>query len=395
MRERASVASLSLAVVEGRDMNCRNPIHCLVPDYVLREVAKRGGVEHRESALDTLGLSSTLRAARTQAEARRAAIGPPRPAAAALKRPQVNRLIRNAANGEDLNSPIVRQEGEPKTGDDALDEAFEYFGTTWDFWFEVYARNSIDGAGMTLDGVVHYSQNFDNAFWDGDQMIFGDGSGQIFTRLTQSLSVCAHELGHGVIQFDGPLDYQGESGALNEHYADAFGAMVDQWRNGDTAADADWLIGKEILAEGVNGKALRSMKEPGTAYDDDLLGTDPQPAHMDDFVETTDDNGGVHINSGIPNKAFHELAVALGEHSWEAAGRIWYTALGNPQLRATSGFRRFARLTQRVASQLYGASSKEVDAVEAAWDAVGIPLQREGVRGRRTGRRSRKRVVRA
>jgi Zn-dependent metalloprotease len=355
-------------------MHRRNPLHCLVPDYLLREVAKRGGDEHRDVVLDTLGLSATLRAARTQAETRRAAIGPARAPAAALRKPQANRVIRNAENGTDLNSKIVRQEGDPDTGDPAIDEAFEYFGTTWDFWFEVYARNSIDSAGMTLDGVVHYSENFDNAFWDGDQMIFGDGSGKLFTRLTQSLSVCAHELGHGVIQFDGPLEYQGESGALNEHYADVFGAMVDQWRNDDTVEAADWLIGKEILAEGVSGKALRSMKEPGTAYDDDLLGKDPQPAHMDDFVETLDDNGGVHINSGIPNKAFYEVATSLGGHSWEHAGRIWYTALGNPQLRATSGFRRFARLTHRVAAQLYGTGSKEADAVDAGWESVGIRL---------------------
>jgi Zn-dependent metalloprotease len=367
-------------------MSCRNPLHCLVPDYLLREVARRGGDEHRELALDTLGLSVTLRAARTQAETRRAALGPARPATAALKPPKVNRVIRDAKGGEDLNSQIVRQEGDGDTGDAAADEAYERFGNTWDFWFEVYARNSIDGAGMTLDGVVHYSQNFDNAFWDGDQMIFGDGSGQIFTRLTQSLTVCAHELGHGVVQYDGPLEYQGQSGALNEHYADVFGSMVDQWKNGETSQEADWLIGKEILAPGVTGKALRSMKEPGTAYDDDLLGKDPQPAHMDDYVETTDDHGGVHINSGIPNKAFYALAVELGGHSWENAGRIWYTALGNPQLRPTSAFRRFARLTERVAGQLYGAGSKETAAVEAAWDKVGINLHGTGGKRAAEGR---------
>src|SRR3954451_23672098 len=387
MPERASVALRTCGPHEGRPMDCRrNPIHCLVPDYLLREIAKRGGPEHRDAALDTLGLSATLRSARTQAEARRAAIGPARSPAAALKPPKVNRVIRNAENGEDLNAKIVRQEGEPDTGDPAVDEAFEYFGNTWDFWFEVYARNSIDGAGMTLDGVVHYSQNFDIAFWDGDQMIFGDGSGKLSPRLTQSLSVCAHELGHGVIQYDGPLEYQGESGALNEHYADVFGAMVDQWRNGDTAEDADWLIGKEILAEGVTGKALRSMKEPGTAYDDDLLGKDPQPATMDDFVETLDDHGGVHINSGIPNKAFYETAIALGGHSWEEAGRIWYTALGNPQLRPTSSFRRFAGLTGQVAAQLYGSGSKQADALEAAWESVGIRLHRSTAKGEAKGR---------
>ncbi|MGH4023590.1 MAG: M4 family metallopeptidase [Pseudonocardiaceae bacterium] len=355
-------------------MHRRNPLHCLVPDYLLREIAKRGGDAHREAVLDTLGVSATLRSARSQAEAARAAVGPLPLASAALRPARIDRVIRNANGGTDLASPIVRREGDPESGDPAIDEAWEHFGSTWNFFFEVLARNSVDNAGMTLDGVVHYGHNFDNAFWDGDQMVFGDGSGTLFTRLTQSLSVCAHELGHGVIQFDGPLTYQGQSGALNEHIADAFGAMVHQWKHGQTSAEADWLIGAEILAEGVSGKALRSMKEPGTAYDDDLLGKDPQPAHMDDYVETADDNGGVHINSGIPNKAFYEIAVGLGDHSWDRAGRILYSTLGNPQLRATTDFRRFARLNHRVAGQLYGAGSAEAKAVEVGWAAVGITV---------------------
>jgi len=353
---------------------CRNPFHCLVPDYVLREVAKRGDEEEREKALDALGASVTLRSARTQAEARRAAIGPSRSPTAALRVPKVSRVIRDAAGGEDLDAAVVRREGDPDSGDPAVDEAFEYFGATWDFFFEVFARDSIDGAGMTLDVVVHYGQDFDNAFWDGDQMVFGDGSGRLFTRLTQSLSVCAHELGHGVIQYDGPLVYQGESGALNEHIADAFGAMVDQRHHGQTAEEADWLVGKEILGEGVTGKALRSMKEPGTAYDDDLLGKDPQPGHMDDFIRTHDDNGGVHLNSGIPNRAFYEIAAGLGGYSWEHAGRILYATLGNPQLRPTTSFRRFARLNHAIAKQLYGSDSREEQAVQAGWGAVGVEL---------------------
>ena len=354
---------------------CRNPVHCLVPGYVLREIVKRGGEAERDAALSTLGASTTLRTARVQAEARRAVAG--RPAAstlAAVRAPAKSRIIRDARNGTNTQATIVRQEGQDPVNDPAVDEAYEHFGSTWDFFFEVLARNSIDNAGMTLDGVVHFDENFDNAFWDGDQMIFGDGSGQIFTRLTQSLSVCAHELGHGVIQFDGPLVYQGQSGALNEHIADAFGAMVDQWKNGQTVEQADWLIGKEILGEGVSGKALRSLKEPGTAYDDDLLGKDPQPGHMDDYVDTFDDNGGVHINSGIPNRAFYEISTKLGGHSWEHAGRILYSTLGNPQLRETTDFRRFARLNLRVAGTMYGADSAQADAVRAGWEAVGVTL---------------------
>lgn len=355
-------------------MRRHDPLQCLVPDYLLREIAKRGGEEHRQAALDSLGISTTLRSARSQAEAGHAAVGPLRVPAAALRPPRVDRVIRNAEGSTNLASNIVRREGDPDSGDPAIDEAFDHFGSTWDFLFEVFARNSIDNAGMTLDGVVHYGNKFDNAFWDGDQMVFGDGSNLLFTRLTQSLSVCAHELGHGVIQFDGPLAYQGQSGALNEHIADAFGVMVHQWKNGQSSAEADWLIGAEILAEGVSGKALRSMKAPGTAYDDDLLGKDPQPAHMDQYLETADDNGGVHINSGIPNKAFYEIATALGGNSWERAGRILYVTLGNPQLRSTTDFRRFARLNHRVAGEIYGAGSTEAKAVEAGWAAVGVTV---------------------
>ncbi|MDQ3885558.1 MAG: M4 family metallopeptidase [Actinomycetota bacterium] len=349
----------------------RNPRHCLIPDYVLREIARRGGEAEREAALDSLGISATLRSARMQAEARGGLVRLP---AAALRPPKIDRVIRNANGGTDLTAPVVRREGDQDSGDPAVDEAFEHFGSTWSFFFEALARNTIDNAGMTLDGVVHYGRNFDNAFWDGDQMVFGDGSGRLFTRLTQSLSVCAHELGHGVIQFDGPLVYQGQSGALNEHIADAFGVMVHQWKHRQTVTEADWLVGAEILAAGVNGDALRSLKQPGTAYDDDTLGKDPQPAHMDGYVHTADDNGGVHINSGIPNKAFYEIASTLGGNSWDRAGRILYATLGHPQLRPTSNFRQFARLNHRVAVQMYGADSVEAAAVETGWTAVGITV---------------------
>jgi len=355
--------------------SCRNPLHCLVPGYVLREIVRRGGESERDAALKTLGVSATLRSARAQAEARRAGAGRPRPAAlAGLTPPAKRRLIRDSQREETTMGTVVRSEGAPATSDAAVDEAYDAFGVTWDFFFEVFARNSIDNAGMVMDGTVHFGVDFDNAFWDGDQMVFGDGSGRVFSRLTQSLSVCAHELGHGVVQFDGPLVYQGQSGALNEHIADAFGVMVDQWKQGQTADQADWLVGKEILAEGVSGQALRSVKAPGTAYDDDLLGTDPQPDHMDRFVRTFDDNGGVHINSGIPNRAFYEIASNLGGHSWERAGRILYATLGHPQLRETTDFRRFARLNRSVASGLYGAKSDEEQAVQAGWEAVGVKL---------------------
>ena len=351
------------------------PGQCILPPRVLRTVAERGDARQRRVALRTLALDETMRSARLETGARLAGTAQGRVSAVApLREPARTRLVRDAAGSVDLQSPIARREGDPPLGDLAVDEAYEYLGVTWDFYFRVFARDSIDQQGMALDCVVHYGEDYDNAFWNGEQMVFGDGSGVIFTRLTQSLAVCAHELTHGVIQFDGPLVYQRQSGALNESVADCFGAMIDQYHRGETAEEADWLIGRELLAPGVTGRALRSLAEPGTAYDDDVLGTDPQPAHMDDYVDTTEDNGGVHVNSGIPNKAFHNLATRLGGPSWEGAGRILYTTLGHPRLRPTSSFRAFARVSADVARTLYGAGSREAYAVGAAWADVGVEL---------------------
>jgi Zn-dependent metalloprotease len=352
----------------------RHPLHCILPDYVLRNIAERGSDQDRHDALEALGVSATLRSARVQAEGRGHTASPGRALALAAAQPTPDRIIRDGRGSFDIHGPVVRSEDGPESADTAVEQAFERLGETWRFFWEIYARNSIDQQGMPLEAVVHYGRRFDNAQWNGSQMLFGDG-GRVFTQLTGSLSVAAHELGHGVIQFDGPLVYQGQSGALNESIADAFGAMVDQFVAQQTPRAADWLIGREILRQDVSGTALRSMRSPGTAYADDVLGDDIQPDHMDRYVETIDDFGGVHINSGIPNRAFVLFAEALDPRpSWEVAGRVWYATLGHPRLLPTCDFRRFARLTRYVATTMYGSASAEVGALEGAWDAVGVAL---------------------
>ena len=348
----------------------------LIPDHVLRNIAERGDAEQRRMALEALASSGTMRSLRVQAEARRSVL--PRSAmpelTISLSPPTKERIIRDARNTTDLRAPIVRTEAGTASEDKTVEAAFERLGTTWDFFFQVYARNSIDKAGMAIEGVVHYRRNFDNAFWNGTQMVFGDGSGRLFTNLAQSLTVCGHELSHGVVQYDGPLVYQGQSGALNESMADVLGVLVEQWSLGQGVDRADWLVGREILAPGVTGQALRNLAEPGTAYDDDVLGRDPQPGHMDQYVETDEDNGGVHINSGIPNRAFTLAAKRLGGKAWEDAGRIWYASLGHERLLPTATFRQFARITRYVASTLFGTGSRQVSAVEEAWSGVGVDL---------------------
>ena len=266
----------------------------------------------------------------------------------------------------------MRAEGADPTDDEAVNEAYDGLGATWELWSAAYSRDSLDGKGMPLLATVHYGRNYDNAFWDGSQMVFGDGDGVIFERFTKSLDVIGHELAHGVTEHTAGLLYQGQSGALNESISDVFGVLVKQHQLGQSAEQADWLVGADLLTPSVKGRALRDMHHPGTAYDDPRLGKDPQPAHMDDFVDTDDDNGGVHINSGIPNRAFVLAALAIGGKAWEAAGSIWYAVVSGDGIRADCDFATFAGLTVAAARRAHGDGSAEQAAVRSAWEQVGV-----------------------
>ena len=342
----------------------------VVPPHLLHAVAAHGSVLQRERALRTLVVDEQLRRRREVTPAVRA----PRVPHAALEAPAPHRTVADAAHGETLPGRTVRTEGGPVTGDAAADEAYDGLGLTWQLYAQVYGRDSVDGRGLPLLGTVHYGDDYDNAFWNGSQMVFGDGDGELFGRFTASVDVIGHELTHGVTEVEAALVYSGQSGALNESVSDVFGSLVKQRALGQGAADADWLIGAELLRPGVEGVALRSMEAPGTAYDDDVLGKDPQPADMAHYVRTRDDNGGVHINSGIPNHAFYLVARALGGRAWERAGQVWYdTLLGaGGKLPAAATFARFAAATEKAAVARYGGSSPVVDAVRAAWAEVGV-----------------------
>jgi len=287
------------------------------------------------------------------------------------------RIIYDARNGSSLPGTIVRREGEPVSADVGVNEAYDGSGVTYDLYQNVYQRNSIDANGMRLDSTVHYQRGYDNAFWNGEQMVYGDGdedqpvSDRLFNRFTIAIDVIGHELTHGVTQFEARLTYALQPGALNESMSDVFGSLVKQYSLNQTAAQADWIIGAGLLTSNVNGVGIRSMKAPGTAYDDPVLGKDPQPAHMRDYVTTVSDNGGVHINSGIPNHAFYVTAMELGGSAWEKAGKIWYVTLKD-KLQSNSNFQNCANLTYQVAGELYGAGSIEQQAVKKGWEAVGL-----------------------
>ena len=357
----------------------RCSIYCIVPPVVFERIAKNGTPEQREWAVETVSRDNSLRAARIQNVALRGPGGIRSDALAAAVPGQPKRTIYDAKNEEQVTGEVVRAEGGPETGDVAANEAYEGLGATHQLWYEKYSRDSIDDAGLPLDAVVHYGDKYDNAFWDGQRMVFGDGDGELFNRFTVAIDVIGHELAHGVVETTANLNYWQQPGALNESCADVFGSLVKQMKENQKADEADWLIGVGLLTDSVSGTggkpaALRSMAEPGTAYDDDLLGKDSQPAHMDAYVQTTQDNGGVHINSGIPNKAFHSVAMELGGHAWEKAGTIWYSALRDSQVKPTARFQTFARATARAAVRLYGQGSAEANAVESGWKGVGVSL---------------------
>lgn len=342
-------------------------LNCITPPHMLKKLLESRNENVRRAALNTLLVTAHLRGERS---IRANLIGAAPPG-------QGRRTIFDCHQSTDLASAsLARSEDGAASSDASVNQAFDGFEATRDFYMKVFGRNSIDGRGMRLDGYVHRGVSYNNAFWDGQEMVFGDGDGQMFTDFTKSLDVIAHELTHGVTEHTAGLEYHNQSGALNESISDVFGSLVKQWKLKQSADQADWLIGAEVFTPDIAGDALRSMKDPGSAYDNADMGKDPQPGHMRDYVNLPDnddgDNGGVHINSGIPNKAFYLTAIGIGGNAWEAPGHIWFEALKASNVK--TDFQEFADTTFAKADQLYGKGSAEQQAVLAAWREVGINI---------------------
>jgi len=358
---------------------------CMVSPTILRNIAANGSAEQRDVVLQTISIDASIRvarAARLEAtrplRAERRAFRVRDTTSAALYGPSApstpDITIYDAGKTETVPGRRVRGPGDAPLGDNAVDEAFDGLGRTLGFYAEQYGRNSIDDQGAAIDGTVHFGRDYDNAFWDGERMVFGDGDGQVFNRFTISLDVIAHELTHAVTENEAGLIYWQQPGALNESVSDVFGSLVKQYKLNQTADQADWILGEELLMPGINGVGIRSMKAPGTAFDDPLLGKDDQPSHMDHFVRTLDDNGGVHANSGIPNHAFYLASTAVGGPAWEKMGLVWYLTLCGPYLRSNCSFRQFARLTSAYAGAVFGRGSDEQKALRFAWQEVGLDV---------------------
>ena len=343
-----------------------NPVHCILPPHMLDKLSQSTDANIRKLAIDAIEAAAAMRAQRLMLATL--------PAMSAIPSPggKKHRLVYDAKHGSMWSLPgtLVRSEGDRKKRDVAVNEAYDYSGHVYDFYQKLFSRNSLDDKGMSLISSVHLGNKFNNAFWNGEQMAYGDGDGSLFVRFTKALDVVGHELTHGVVTHTCNLQYQDESGALNEHFADVMGVLVSQWRAGQTAKQAAWTVGAEIMGPGTTAKCLRTFKDEPAYQGDPILGDDPQPKQLKDKYTGAADQGGVHINSGIPNHAFHLVAMEIGGRAWGKAGQIWYRTLR--ALHQTSDFAQMVTETEASALALYGSGSIEQKAVAKAWKAVGF-----------------------
>jgi Zn-dependent metalloprotease len=331
-----------------------------IPPYLLNEIARRSG-------------NSNFALAARDAEQMQSHGSVFRP-----RSPSVDahgaREVYDAKTRTSLPGEKARFEGENPTGNEDVDKAYDYTGFVRDFYLKEYNRNSIDGQGMKFVSTVNYGVNYENAFWNGSQMTYGKPGADSPFKSFILLDVAAHEITHGVTEKEANETYYGQSGALNESNSDIFGELIKQYAKHQTAEQADWLVGDGIWKDGIKGKAIRDMLNPGTAYDDPKIGKDPQPADMAHYVKTYGDNGGVHYNSSIPSKAFALFAKAVGGYAWEDPGHIWYAA------RKAAGpdpsFASFAYQTIEAAKAL--GHGDEVAKLQKSWETVGVKPDKNG-----------------
>ncbi len=261
-----------------------------------------------------------------------------------------NRLTYSAGGGYNLPGTLMISEG-GSSSDDVAKATYNNVGLTYNYYLNDYGRDSIDNEGMSIVSTVHYGANYNNSFWNGYQVVFGDGDGNVFVPLGEGLDVVAHEITHGVTQHTAGLIYSGQSGALNESYSDVLGELAEP--------NPDWQIGEAVYTPAIPGDALRSLSDPP------LYG---QPDNMSEYVNTSADNGGVHLNEGITNKAAYDVAMSIGK---DKMGQIWYRTL-TEYLTSDSQFTDARDASVQAATDLYGTGSAEVKAVEDAFAAVGI-----------------------
>ena len=345
----------------------------IIPGYMLEEMARRNPNE-REQLLRTRDITAKLLAekkAGAKIEAVRATI---QPVTAAIMSPRTRRgptrevwdAMENKGQGAN-----VRYEGLPPTGDADVDLCYELAGLVYEYYREVHGWDSIDGQHGNLVSRVHFRAEppkpFNSAFWDGDLMTYGSGDGVFFNTFVHRF-VSGHEFTHGVNGCKVKLFHWGQTATLSEHIADAFGAFIEMYAQKLSVEQYHWIAVRGIHREGIKSVGLRNMADPGTAFDDPRIGKDRQPNHMSGYVQTSDDDGGAHINNGIPNRALAIFAKAVGGYAWELVAPVWFEARDRMNEKAT--FASFAFDTMAACNKL--GFGKESNKLELAWAAVGV-----------------------
>lgn len=327
---------------------------CIIPEIVLDELNKKGA----DIEMPNVQMDKAMRMHRQSIMVMQTAL-PTIPGTSA-------RRIFDSQNMGSTRLKIVREEGVTVATDADANAAYDNGGLVRDYFKTVLGWNSIDDNGLDLIFNVHYMVKYNNAFWDGEQMTFGDGDGVNFRNFVRALDVTGHELTHGIVQYTANLEYKGQSGALNEHFADVFGTSVKQWAAKETEKTANWLMGEICMMGRFEGKAIRSMKAPSDATK--VLSA--QPEHMSKIFKGTADNGGVHVNSGIPNKAFYLVSMDIGT---QKAAKLWFEAL--KILKQTSKFADLYKALTKVAKTLVANKTLPATtqaAIDKAFKAVGI-----------------------
>lgn len=302
----------------------------MVPPELLGELAKEGNAPSKRTLLD-------LKRMRDKRDISLSHL---------LVRPFIyghgDRVIYDSQGSYNMRLKLARRENGILSMDPDVNEVFELSGFVRDYFRNTFGLNSLDDYGMDIIFNINYGVHYNNALWNGDEIILGNGDAHYFKSFTRSIDVIAHELTHGITQYHAHLEYYGQSGALNEHFSDVFGTIIRQKYLQQAPHEADWLIGKDVVGQHFQGKALRSISDPGSAHDND-----PQIGHMDKYYTGNSGNQGVHINSGIPNKAFYLASMQLGI---DVTGLVWFECL--KKLWSTALFQDMVDMLLKVAEQL-------------------------------------------
>ena len=340
--------------------------HCtIIPKNVLERLASDRTLSEaqRKNFSDTLRLDVEMRKLRQQAR-KVSTLGQTVNAAVAVRATPPVVSVFDCNHTQNLPGTLV-----PNPAGSTDPTVVQVFKVTTDvaaFYQKVFGRNSVDNAGMALNSSVHFGLKYNNAFWNGSQMAYGDGDGHIFIDFSKGNDVIGHELTHGVTQYSLQLGYTNEAGGLNESMSDVLGSMFRQWEAKQDVNVADWLIGKDIMGPAAQAKGftcLRDMSNPGAKH-----ALAQQPDHYSKYKSGMDP----HESSGIPNFAFYKAAKAIGGNSWEKTGQIWYKALTGMGPKPNLKMSAFANQTRKLAQQLYSAQPNVVNAIDLAWKQVGI-----------------------